>query len=186
MSNLTIDYRSTALILVDIQKGLVGMPFAPLSADHLIASAEVLAAHFRGKNAPVVLVHMAFPSGKPTGKTDFAFPLPPTMPPGWDEIVDTLAPQAGDIGVRKQGWGAFIGTDLDARLKSKGIDTVIIAGITTNFGVESTAREAAGLGYAVIFASDVMTTLSAAHQDFALQNVFPMLGRVRTSAQIMN
>jgi len=186
MSNLAIDYNHTALILVDIQKGLIGMPFAPLSGDELTASAKVLAAHFRRMKSPVVLVTLAFPSGQPKGKADFTLPLPPTMPRGWDGMVEALGPQAGDIKVVKRGWGAFLGTDLDAQLKSRGVDTVVIAGITTNFGVESTAREAAGLGYAIIFPSDAMTTLSAAHQDFALKNVFPMLGRVRTSAQIMN
>ena len=77
-------------------------------------------------------------------------------------------------------------TDLDEQLKKRGINTIVIGGVATNFGVESTAREAMGLNYDVIFASDVMSTISPQHQEFVLNQVFPMMGRVRSSADIMS
>jgi nicotinamidase-related amidase len=78
------------------------------------------------------------------------------------------------------------GAPLDQKLKAKGINTIVIGGIATNLGVEGTAREAVGLNYSVIFASDVMTTFSVQHQDFALGNIFPLIGRVRSSEEIMS
>jgi nicotinamidase-related amidase len=185
MTKIAIDPKSTALVLIDIQKGVAGMPLAPFTGEQVIASARALSDHFRRLGAPVVLVNVAFPSAQDKPEVDFAMPMPDTMPPGWDELGDGLG-QPGDIRVTKRGWSAFASTDLDQKLKAKGIRTLVLGGIATNFGVESTAREAVGLNYSVIFASNVMTTFSAQHQDFALRNIFPMIGRVRSGEEIMS
>jgi nicotinamidase-related amidase len=186
MTKIEIDPKRTALVLIDLQKGIVGMPLAPLSGDQVIASARALCGYFRQRGAPVVLVNVAYPSAQKKPNVDFAMPMPETMPPGWDELVDGLGEQPHDIRITKHGWGAFLSTELDQKLKAKGIDTIVIGGIATNLGVEGTAREAVGLNYSVIFASDVMTTFSVQHQDFALGNIFPLIGRVRSSEEIMS
>jgi nicotinamidase-related amidase len=185
MTKPLIDSKKTALVLIDMQKGIMGMPLAPLSGDQIILSARALADHFRRLRAPVVLVNLAFPTEPSKSKTDVVLPMPPAMPNGWDELADGLEIQTSDIRLTKRGWGAFSSTDLDRKLKGLGVDTIVIGGVATNFGVEATAREAAALQYDVVFASDAVTTLSQQHQDFALQNIFPLIGRVRSSAEII-
>jgi nicotinamidase-related amidase len=184
MNKLMIDSKTTALVLIDLQKGMLGMPLAPLSADQVVASARALGDHFRRLGVPVVLVNLDYPATREGPKVDFAMPMPQVMPPAWDELVEGLA-HAEDTRITKRGWSAFQSTDLDRRLKSRGIDTIVIGGIATNFGVEATARDAVALNYSVIFAKDAMTTLSPQHQDFALSHIFPLIGRVRSSADIM-
>lgn len=185
MTKIATDPKSTALVLIDIQKGIAGMPLGPLTGDQVIASARTLSDYFRRRGSPIVLVNVSYPSTQHKPEVDFVMPMPDTMPPGWDELVDGLG-QPDDIRITKRGWSAFSSTDLDQRLKAKGIRTIVIGGIATNFGVEGTAREAVGLNYSVIFASDAMSTISAQHQDFALQNIFPMIGRVRSCEEIMS
>jgi nicotinamidase-related amidase len=185
MTKIAIDPKSAALVLIDIQKGISGMPLAPFTGGQVIASARALSEYFRRLGALVVLVNVAYPSAQHKPEVDFAMPMPDIMPPGWDELADGLG-EPGDVRITKRGWSAFASTDLDQKLKAKGIRTLVLGGIATNFSVEATAREAVGLNYSVIFASDVMTTFSAQHQDFALQNIFPMIGRVRSREEIMS
>jgi nicotinamidase-related amidase len=185
MNKITVDPKSTALILIDLQKGIMGMPLAPLSSQQIVGSAHAIAEHFRHLGAPVVLVNLAYPSAEHKPNVDMPMPMPKDMPPGWDELVDGLGQQPTDIRITKRGWSAFQHTDLDKQLRNRGIKTIVIGGVATNFGVESTAREGMGLGYDVVFASDVMSTISPQHQEFVLNQVFPMMGRVRSSADIM-
>jgi nicotinamidase-related amidase len=186
MSKISIDPKSTALILIDLQKGILGMPLAPLSSQQIVGSAHAISAYFRRLGAPVVLVNVAYPSAERKPHVDMSMPMPKDMPSGWDELVDGLGQQPTDIRITKRGWSAFQHTDLDEQLKKRGINSIVIGGVATNFGVESTAREAMGLNYDVIFASDVMSTISPRHQEFVLNQVFPMMGRVRSSADIMS
>jgi nicotinamidase-related amidase len=93
--------------------------------------------------------------------------------------------QAGDLIVTKRQWGAFYGTDLEQHLRRRGIRTIVIGGIATNFGVESTARAAFDQGYEVVFAEDAMSSVSAEVHEFPIKNVFPRMGRVRTVEQIV-
>ena len=184
MNKLVINSKTTALVLIDLQKGMLRMPLAPLSADQVVTSARALGDYFRRLGAPVVLVNLGFPGTHDKPQVDFAMSMPQVMPPGWDELGDGLG-HAEDMRITKRGWSAFLSTDLDQRLKARGIDTIVIGGIATNFGVEATARDAVGLNYNVIFAKDAMTTLSPQHQDFALGHIFPLIGRVRSSADII-
>jgi nicotinamidase-related amidase len=98
-------------------------------------------------------------------------------------LVDGLA-QASDILVTKHQWGAFYGTDLDVQLRRRGIRTVVIGGIATNMGVESTARQAHEHGYDVVIVEDATAGLSAEMHAFAITTIFPMLARVVTAGEI--
>jgi nicotinamidase-related amidase len=106
-------------------------------------------------------------------------------PPSASELVPEAGIQPGDIIITKRQWGAFYGTNLEQALDRKGIDTIIMAGIATNMGVESTARAAFDAGYALVFAEDAMTTMSAEWHEFPIKNLFPRMGRVRTTAEII-
>jgi nicotinamidase-related amidase len=178
---LTLPAASTALILIDLQKGIAGIPADPHSGTAVLAKGRELARRFRALKAPVVLVNVAF-------SADFRDALrtpvdrQPQMPSGgfpkdWAELADGLA-EPSDLRITKRQWGAFYGTELDLQLRRRGVTTVVIGGIATNIGVESTARAAHEHGYAVVVAEDATTGRSATMHAFAFENIFPLLGRV--------
>ena len=184
---ITLPALTTALILVDLQKGVVGLPLGPHSGEAVIAKGMELARRFRAAKAPVVLVNVAF-------APDFGDALkapvdqPPRMPPGgfpegWTELVDGLT-EPSDLRVTKHQWGAFYGTDLDLQLRRRGVTSVVVGGVATNMGVESTARAAHEHGYAVVLAEDASTGLSAEMHAFAFNHIFPLLGRVAKADEI--
>ncbi len=184
---ITLPAATTALILIDLQKGIVGLSVAPHSGDSVLARSKALAARFREAGAPVVLVNVAFsPDFGDALKTpvDEAPPMPAGgFPEGWAELAEGLA-EPSDIRITKRQWGAFHGTELDLQLRRRGVTTVVIGGIATNMGVESTARAAHEHGYAVVLAEDATTGLSADMHGFAFERIFPRLGRVVKADEI--
>ena len=178
---ITLPTASTSLILIDLQKGIVARQFAPYSGEAVLAKGKELARRFRVAKAPVVLVNVAFAPDR-TDALKAPVERPMQAPPGgfpedWSELADGLA-QASDLKVTKRQWGAFYGTDLDLQLRRRGVTTVVIGGVATNMGVESTARAAHEHGYAVVLAEDAATTFSAEMHAFAFEHIFPHLGRV--------
>ena len=184
---ITLPTASTALILIDLQKGIVARQFAPYSGEAVLARGKDLARRFRGAKAPVVLVNVAFApdfSDALNAPVERPMQAPPGgFPEGWSELADGLA-EPSDLKVTKRQWGAFYGTDLDLQLRRRGVTTVVIGGVATNMGVESTARTAHEHGYAVVLAEDAATTFSAEMHAFAFEYVFPHLGRVAKAAEI--
>jgi nicotinamidase-related amidase len=182
---LQLDPRTTALVLIDLQKGIVGMPLAPRSGDDVVAASRSLLAKFRAAGAPVVLVNVAFaPDGGDALKLPVDRPPAATQrPAGWTELIEGLA-EPGDLRVTKHQWGAFFGTDLDVQLRRRGIATIVLGGIATNMGVESTARQAWEHNYAVVIAEDATAGRSAALHAFAVEEIFPLIARVTTGDAI--
>jgi nicotinamidase-related amidase len=187
MPELRLDPKRTALVLIDLQRGVVSRETAPLSADEVVENAARLAGTLRAAGAPVVLVRVSYA----TDGSDALHPetdeqAPSSRPPeGWDEIDPRVGPGEGDLVVTKRQWGAFYGTELDLLLRRRGVSHLVLGGIATNFGVESTARDAYERGYHQIFASDAMAALSAEDHDFALRRIFPRMGRIRTTGEII-
>jgi nicotinamidase-related amidase len=183
---ITLTTASAALILIDLQKGIVARQFAPYSGEAVLAKGE-LARRFRVGKAPVVLVNVAFaPDFSDALKAPVDQPMqapPGGFPEDWSELADGLA-EASDLKVTKRQWGAFYGTDLDLQLRRRGVTTVVIGGIATNMGVESTARAAHEHGYAVVLAEDAATSLSAEMHAFAFEQIFQHLGRVAKADEI--
>ena len=184
---VTLPTASTALILIDLQKGIAARQFAPHSFEAVLAKGKELARRFRVAKAPVVLVNVAFApdlSDALTAPVERPMLAPPGgFPEDWSELADGLA-EASDLKVTKRQWGAFYGTDLDLQLRRRGVTTVVIGGIATNMGVESTARTAHEHGYAVVLAEDAATSLSAEMHAFAFEHIFPHLGRVAKADEI--
>jgi nicotinamidase-related amidase len=182
-----IDFTKTALVLIDLQKGIAPMPVQPHTGASVVANAVKLAVRFRAAKAPVVLVRVSFAADfADTVKTQVDSPMTRReFPAGWDEIVPELGPEPGDIVVTKRNWGAFYGTDLDLHLRRRGITTIVLGGIATNMGVESTARPAHELGYQLILVEDAMSSLSAEHHTFAVTQIFPRLGLVRSTEEVL-
>lgn len=174
----TFDPRSTALILIDLQQGIVAGDKGPHVADAVVAAGKTLADRFRERGAPVVLVHVGFtPETMPSQTVDRPSLPADGTPPAFSELVEGLR-QEGDIVVLKHHWGAFTGTDLDLHLRRRAVKTLVIAGIATNFGVESTARMAWELSYDVVIVEDACTSRSSELHDFAVRHILPQIARV--------
>ncbi|MFE2263116.1 isochorismatase family protein [Streptomyces griseosporeus] len=162
---------TSALILVDLMPRIVALPLAPHSGDEVLARCRSLAESFRASGRPVVLVRVERPHAE-------------EQPPGSD-FAEGLV-HDGDIVVVKRTVGAFYGTDLDEQLRERGVDTLVLAGLVTTMGVESTARAAADHGYEVEFVTDAMSGFTADEHRFAVERTFPRFGEVRTSAEFLN
>lgn len=177
---LTALDTTAALIVIDLQKGIVGMPTVH-PAEEVVDRSAKLARAFRERGLPVVLVNVT--AGAP-GRTDagahhFAFPK------GWDVLVSELEQQPGDISISKQRRGAFIGTSLQERLQERGVTQVFLTGISTSAGVESTARSAYDYGYNVVFVVDAMTDRDAETHRFCVETIFPRMGEMTTTGEVL-
>lgn len=169
-----------ALIVIDLQKGITGLPTVHPAGD-MIARAAELAVAFRRAGREVVLVNV---DGAAPGRTDGGVPKL-EFPAEWFELVPELDAQASDHRVTKKRWGAFLGTDLDAHLRQRGVTQVFVVGISTSAGVESTARSAYDLGYHVVLVLDAMTDRKPeAHQN-STEVVFPRLGETCHTADVL-
>ena len=187
MSELTIDTSSAALVLIDLQRGIASGILMPNSAADVIARGAELAAAFRKAGALVVLVHVdPGPSGELFPRPQADNPRPPfTVPPEWTELVPELDRQPGDVVVTKHQPNAFYCTDLEVHLRRRGIRTIVLGGIATNLGVESTARAAFERGYEQVFVADAMTARAEVLHTHTVTHILPTMGRVRASAEVL-
>jgi nicotinamidase-related amidase len=184
MAITALDQR-TALVLIDLQKGIAGSQTVP-PAEGVVANAARLVKAFHAAGLPVVAVNVSFAS-------DFGDALKPrnerksatSRSAGWDELMPELELQPTDIYVTKHNWSAFYGTDLDLQLRRRGITNIVLAGIATSIGVEGTARGAHERAYNVTFASDAMSDRSMAAHEHSLQVIFPMIGETGTTEEII-
>jgi nicotinamidase-related amidase len=188
-TELKLEPRRTAIVVIDLQKGIAGIPGgAPHTKPSVIANAARLLAAARAAGAQPVLVHVG---GAPDGvdrlkpNSDQPMRSTGTLPPDWSELIPELDRQPGDIVILKRQWGAFYGTDLDLQLRRRGLATIVICGIATEFGVESTARDAYERGYELIFAEDAMTGSAAESHASSVGRIFPRMGRVRSTEEIL-
>jgi nicotinamidase-related amidase len=170
----------TALIVIDLQKGIVSRPAAhPI--DGVVERAAALAEAFRGHGLPVVLVNVA---GGAPGRTEQPRPHG-ELPAGWTDLIPELNRQPQDHVVTKHTPGAFTNTGLEAHLKALGVTQVVIAGVATSNGVEVTARQAFELGFNVTLATDAMTDMQAEAHAYSVTRVFPRIGETGSAQDII-
>jgi nicotinamidase-related amidase len=156
-----IDPASTALVLIDLQRGIIPRQLYPRSGPDLVQAANRLTTVLRNRGGLIVRVHVSYgPDGGVALKPDVDEPMTTPLPEGWDEFIDEAKPIPGDIVITKHQWGAFYGTGLDLQLRRRKRTTIILGGIATNFGVESTARDAWERGYQLILPEDLMAASS--------------------------
>ncbi|HXR97770.1 MAG TPA: hydrolase [Terriglobales bacterium] len=182
---MNLDPKKTALVLIDLQNAIVGRDTAPHTATDVVANSRRLAEAFRANDAPVVYVRvdmndfLNLPVDQPMPRGD------KPIPAAASEIVPSAGFQSNDILITKRHWGAFAGTSLADQLKSRGIDTVVLCGISTNIGVESTARQGTGLGFAFVVVEDACAAQDAEQHQFAFEKIFPRLARVRSTNEVI-
>jgi len=175
----TLD-TTAALILIDLQKGIVGLQTAH-PASEIVARSAQLARAFRERGLPVVLVNV---TAAAPGRTD-AGPRRFSFPDDWTDLVPELEQQPSDYLVTKQRVGAFIGTSLDEHLRERGVTQVFMTGIATGSGVESTARSAFDCGYNVVLAVDAITDMDAETHRHCVEKVFPRIAETDTTDNIL-
>ena len=186
----------TALVLIDLQKGIVALPVVHPAEEIVTKSAQLVRA-FRAKGLPVVVVNVnplgakwtqtrvESPSG-PRGAEAIAQARLAMEQSGFFEITPEIETQPDDIFITKDSWNAFYNTALDAQLKSRQITGIVLAGIATSVGVEGTARAASELGYNITFAKDALTDLHLTGHENSLQTIFPRLGEIDDTAAIIS
>ncbi|MGI5155726.1 hydrolase [Microbispora sp. CA-102843] len=182
----TLDSK-TALVVIDLQNGVLAAPGSPHSARDVLARTVRLAEAFRARDLPVVLVRVTAStdgSDAVPGRTDLSRSAR-AWPAGWDAVVAELAGHPEDIVVTKRNWSAFYGTDLDLHLRRRGVTQIVLTGVATSIGVESTARAAHEHGYHVTLATDAMTDLDPEAHRHSVEKIFPRLGETGTTADIL-
>ena len=178
---LTILDPQTALIVVDLQKGLLDLPSLHPMAGVIDCSCQLIEA-FRKQKLPVVLVNVA---GTAPGRTEE--PRRHREPSAdFSELIPELHQQRDDILITKRTWGAFANTDLEAQLKAEGVTQVVLTGVATGTGVEATARQAYEAGFNVTFASDAMTDVRPEAHAYSLKHVFPRLGETGSTREVLD
>lgn len=185
---LNLNPKTTALLLIDLQNGIVSQKTEPESALYILKYCKTLARKFRESKSSVIVINVDFgkdgklyPKGEVSGaliKHDMV------ISENWSQVVEGLIVK-DDITITKHQWGAFTGTELDNVLKSNGIDTIVLAGIATNFGIESTARQAWELGYNVIVVEDCCsTTIGSDAHYFSIEKILPIISKIVRSGSI--
>jgi nicotinamidase-related amidase len=184
---LNINPEKTAVVVIDLQNGITAMKTEPYSAEKVIENTVRLLDAVRKKGMTVFLVNV----GPSPDMKDALHPLAEitfTRPydASWCELVPQLNVQSSDILITKHQWGAFYDTGLDLQLRRRGIDTIILCGIATNIGVESTARYAYERGYNQIFVEDALSARSAEEHEYPLKYIFPRIGLIRDASTIID
>ena len=169
-----------ALIVIDLQKGIAGLPSVHPIAE-IVGRTAQLARAFRERGLPVVLVNVSARLRAAPMPDRAHFPFRPTGP----SFVPELEQQPGDLLVTKQRWGAFLGTSLDDDLRRRGVTQIFLTGVATSAGVESTARSAYDLGYNVVLVVDAMTDLDPDAHRHSIEKIFPRLGETATMREVL-
>jgi nicotinamidase-related amidase len=186
MDDFAIDLARTALVMIDLQHGTVEHQLAPYTGEQVVGNCVLLAQEMRNRGGMVVYVRvlldqlLAQPADAPLRP-----PATPAPPPEASQLVPDAGVEATDIVVTKRQWGAFHATELDQLLRRRGIKTIILGGVATNYGVESTARAAFDIGYELVFAEDAMSSMSAEGHHCACRNSFRTMGRIRSTEHLL-
>ncbi|WP_112137224.1 isochorismatase family protein [Glycomyces dulcitolivorans] len=183
----SLDNR-TALLVIDLQKGSAARPTAPHPLPEVIARTATLAEAFRAQDLPVILTRFTFNadgSDATPGRTDLGNRGPQALPEGWDDIIDPLAGHPEDLVITKRNWGSFYGTDLDLHLRRRSITHLVITGIATSLGVESTARSAHEHGYNLTIPTDAVTDLNPEAHTHATTRIFPLIAETGTTEEVL-
>jgi len=180
----TLNPQTTALVLIDLQHGNVARELAPYTPEQVLANSVRLADAFRAAGATIVYVRVSV-GELVAHEADRGLPGLKFIPPNPSDIVPEAGMQEGDFLVTKRQWGAFHATELDQILRRRGVKDIVLTGIATNIGVESTARVAHDLGYDLVFAEDAMSSIGEGAHQWTVENMFPLMGRVRSTEQLL-
>ena len=188
MKNEFIESNRVALIVIDLQQGIVNRnrKVTPYSCEKVVENSRKLIEDFKAKGAFIALVRVSTSDGKDMVKPETD--LPPNnfnFPKGFDAYVPEIVDIPNTYKITKRQWGAFYGTDLDLQLRRRNISTVVLCGVSTGIGVDTTAREAYSRGFNQYFVEDAMTASTEGEHEFVCKNIFPRMGKIRTTEEII-
>lgn len=177
----------TALVLIDLQNGILQLPLVG-STSEVVTNASKLLAAFRQAGLPIVLVNVDPSQAARNRRADAKGPAGMAITPEWLTLALEIKTEPSDIRVTKYTWGAFhnANVNLDEELRKRNVTGIVLAGISTSIGVESTARAAFERGYNITFAQDAMTDMVASAQENSLKVIFPRIGEVDTTDNIIS
>ncbi|MCC8425619.1 isochorismatase family protein [Mucilaginibacter sp. UR6-11] len=179
----TLD-KITALILIDLQKGIVSYPAAhPIEG--VLANCAKLVAAFRKAGQPIIIVNVDTAGAAWTKSRKEPSPARPAPTAGWTEIVAEIKTEPTDVFITKHTWGAFFETALDEELKKRNVTGIVIGGVSTSRGVEGTARQASERGYNLTFVTDAMTDLIADAHANSVKYIFPAIGEIGNTEDVV-
>ena len=179
---LTIFDPNTALVVIDLQKGIANGHFIhPIGK--IIDRTRALIDVFRAKKLPVVLVNVA---GRAPGRTEQGPRRSISFSGGWTDLLPQLDQQPSDIVVTMRSWGAFATTDLEGQLRARGVTQVIVTGVAASGGVEATARQAYEQGFNVSLGLDAMTDIHEVAHEYSIKNVFPRVGETGSTKEVIS
>ena len=186
MDKSIINIEKTAMVVIDLQEGIARRAgLTPYSGDKVVENSVKLVKEFRKNGGDVFLVRVSADAKcglKPELDNYQAFPYKE----GWDILLPELTSIEGVNVITKRQWGAFYGTELELQLRRRGVETIILCGIATGIGVDTTAREAYQRGFNQIFVIDAMTGISEEENEYVLNIIFPKIGRLRTTEEILD
>lgn len=186
----TLDPRRTALLVMDYQNGIVSRsPDMDVPLGRVVEAIALL----RRLGGTIGYVRVGLSDediAAMPATSQFAAMLTPERRAGLSPdspataIDDRVAPEPGDIIVRKSRVGAFSTTDLDRRLRDAGIDTLILAGLSTSGVVLSTIRDASDRDYRLVVLADGCADPAPGVHDFLVERIFPRQAQVTTTAEL--
>lgn len=162
---------SLALVVVVLMPRIIEQAMAPHGGTAVLERAVRLVEAFRAAGLPVALVRTERPNVD-------------EQPPG-SELAAELAPERSDLVVVKRTVGGLHGTGLTDALRERGADTLVMTGLATSMGVESTARAASDAGFELVFPEDAMSGMTAAEHQHSVTRIFPRFGEVTTTAEVL-
>ena len=186
---LELNARTTALIVVDLQHGILAIPMTPHDGDQVVARAVRLGQAVARAGGTIALVRNDYSKGyadRQNQPADAPLSLPAEgLPEDWATLVAAISALPAQVHIAKRQHSAFFGTELDLQLRRRDITTTVICGLATNFGVEATARDAYNFNYAVVIAADACSSTAPTLHEFAVTKILPRIARVRSSSEII-
>ena len=186
---LTLEKDATALIIVDLQNGILDPEPVPFGRDQIVRQAASLGHAFANVGSPIVLTTTDFAANyvdAPKGLADSPWELPKAgLPAEFAMLVSEINALPTAVRIAKRQMSAFFGTELDLQLRRRGCNTVVICGVATNLGVEATARAAFDFNYNVVLASDACGSVAPGLHEFAMEKILPRIARVRQTSEIL-
>ena len=185
---LTLEKQTTALLLIDLQKGILDPEPVPFGREQILRQAASLGHAFAQANSLIVLTVTDFAPGyadAPKGIADTPWDLPKAgLPADFATLVPEIDALPAAVRIVKRQMSAFFGTELDVQLRRRGCTTIVICGVATNLGVEATARAAFDLNYSVVIASDACSSVAPGLHEFAIEKILPRIARVRQTSEV--
>ncbi|WP_051351224.1 isochorismatase family cysteine hydrolase [Sulfobacillus thermosulfidooxidans] len=182
---LQLNNQRTAVMFIDMQNSIARHD----QFQSTIEACQRLLTIARTHQVPVIFVHVRpyeHVKRSMRGESEVLLARPGSVPmdPKQYHIIDALPVLPEDHVVTKHVRSAFVGTELDHLLRALEVDTIVIGGIATNIGVESTVRVGADLGYNFVVAQDACAALSAEAHEASLKYSLPFFSRITTVDQL--